>query len=131
MLLALLQMARTTCATATDDHAPRGARDGASGEAGSAERAEPMEMDPPSTPSTPVAAGAAAAPSRDQAAAIAHEFRSRRMAIVHAALGCLAPAASAAVGAGGRVPAVAARSAGGAVAAEAALAAGTAITIGA
>ncbi|KOO25617.1 mms19 nucleotide excision repair protein-like protein [Chrysochromulina tobinii] len=86
MLLALLQMARTTCATATDDHAPRGARDGASAEAGSA---EPMEMDPPSTPSTPVAAGAAAAPSRDQAAAIAHEFRSRRTAIVHAALRCL------------------------------------------
>ena len=112
MLLALLQMARTTCATATDDHAPRGARDGASAEAGSAERAErpePMEMDPPSTPSTPVAAGAAAAPSRDQAAAIAHEFRSRRTAIVHAALRCLAPAAPAASDASADTAAAAAR----------------------
>jgi hypothetical protein len=112
MLLALLQMARTTCAAATDDHAPRGARDGASGEAGSAERAErpePMEMDPPSTPSTPVAAGAAAAPSRDQAAAIAHEFRSRRTAIVHAALRCLAPAAPAASDASADTAAAAAR----------------------
>ena len=106
MLLALLQMARTTCATATDGHAPRGARDGASAEAG---RAEPMEMDPPSTPSTPVAAGAAAAPSRDQAAAIAHEFRSRRTAIVHAALRCLAPAAPAASDASADTAAAAAR----------------------